>query len=255
MDRRLCFADKLPYSTKHPILLPKDHPVMRSVIINAHERLSHEAAVEQVLTELQSCFWIVKGRLMVGSVTACAECQRHFTRKIGNQMMAPPLPKSRLQSSLKALEKVVVYYGGPFLTKQGHGRTRTKHYLCLFTCLTIRAVHLEISYSLDTGSSITAFTWMTSKRGTLNYVISDNGTNFIGACVNCWGWWRPLIQTELCKKPANIIPLIGSLTSICPHFGGVFEALINSAKKAIIAILGDADIADEELHTAICGLE
>jgi len=35
----------------------------------------------------------------------------------------------------------------------------------------------------------------------------------------------------------------------------VFEALIKSAKKAIKAILGDVDITDEELHTAICGAE
>ncbi len=40
-----------------------------------------------------------------------------------------------------------------------------------------------------------------------------------------------------------------------PHFGGVFEALIKSAKKAIKIILCDADIRDEELHTAICGTE
>jgi hypothetical protein len=40
-----------------------------------------------------------------------------------------------------------------------------------------------------------------------------------------------------------------------PHFGGVFEAMIKSAKKAIKAILGNADITDEELHTAICDAE
>ena len=40
-----------------------------------------------------------------------------------------------------------------------------------------------------------------------------------------------------------------------PHFGGVFEALIKSAKKAIKAILGEADNNDEDLHTAICGAE
>ena len=92
-----------------------------------------------------------------------------------------PLPRSRLQSSLKAFEKVGVDYGGPFLTKQGRGRTRAKRYLCLFTCLTTRAVHLEMSYSLDTDSFINAFTRMTSSRGTPTYVISDNGTNFVGA--------------------------------------------------------------------------
>ena len=137
MDGRLRFADELPYDTRHPILLPKDHPVTRLVIADAHERFGDEAGVEQVLTELRSRFLIVKGRRMVRNVTeACAECRRRFTMKIGHQMMAP-LPKTRLQSSLRAFEKVGVDYGGPFLTKQGRGRTRAKRYLCLFTCLTI----------------------------------------------------------------------------------------------------------------------
>ena len=57
------------------------------------------------------------------------------------------LPKTRLQSSLRAFAKVGVDYVGPFLTKQGRGRKRAKRYLCLFTCLTTRAVHLEMAYS------------------------------------------------------------------------------------------------------------
>ena len=218
MDGRLCFADELPYDTRHPILLPKDHPVTRLGIADAHEKLGHGAGVEQVLTELRSRFWIVKGRRMVRNVTeACAECRRRFTMKIGHQMMAP-LPKSRLQSSLRAFEKVGVDYGGPFLTKQGRGRTRAKRYLCLFTCLTTRAVHLEMSYSLDTDSFINAFTRMTSRRGTPTYVISDNGTNFVGAERELRELVEALTPTESRKKPANITELTGSLTLYVPPF-------------------------------------
>ena len=79
MDGHLRFADELPYDTRHPILLPKDHPVRRLVIVDAHERLGHGAGVEQVLTELRSRFWIVKGRRMVRSVTAaCADVSMSF---------------------------------------------------------------------------------------------------------------------------------------------------------------------------------
>jgi len=125
LDGHLRFTDELPYETRHPILLPKDHPVTKLVVLDAHERLGHGAGVEQVMTELQSHFWIVKGRRMVRSVTeACAECRHHFTKKIGN----------------------------------------------LFTCLTTRAVHLEMSYSLDTDSFINAFIRMTSRRGTPTYL-------------------------------------------------------------------------------------
>ena len=61
--------------------------------------------------------------------------------------------------------------------KQGHSKTRAKHYFCLFIylCLTTHAVHLEMSNSLDTHVFISAFTWPTSRRGIPTYVISDNG--------------------------------------------------------------------------------
>lgn len=40
-----------------------------------------------------------------------------------------------------------------------------------------------------------------------------------------------------------------------PHFGGVFESMIKSSKKAMRAIFGDASVTDEELQTAIIGAE
>ena len=43
------------------------------------------------------------------------------------------------------------------------------------------ALQPKLSYSLDTDSFINAFTRMTSRRGTPTYVISDHGTNFVGA--------------------------------------------------------------------------
>ena len=38
MDGSLRFADEVSYDKRHPILLPKDHPVTRLVIVDAHER-------------------------------------------------------------------------------------------------------------------------------------------------------------------------------------------------------------------------
>ncbi|KAL9987137.1 hypothetical protein ACROYT_G001393 [Oculina patagonica] len=124
MDGCLRFADHLPYDTRHPILLPMDHAVTRLVIVDAHERLGHGTGVEHVLTELRSRFWIVKRRRMVRSFTeACTECRQPVLHK-DRQPDDAPLPKSRLQSSLKAFENVGVDYSGPFLTKQGRGKTR-----------------------------------------------------------------------------------------------------------------------------------
>jgi hypothetical protein len=65
-----------------------------------------------------------------------------------------PLPTSRLTLPLRAFERIGTDFAGPFLTKQGQGKSRMKRYLCLFTCLAIRVVHLEMAYSLDTDSFI-----------------------------------------------------------------------------------------------------
>ena len=42
---------------------------------------------------------------------------------------------------------------------------------------------------------------------------------------------------------------------LAPHFGGVHESMIKSAKRAINAVLQNADVNDEELHSAFVGVE
>jgi len=94
-----------------------------------------------------------------------------------------PLPMSRLQlpDSLRCFVRTGLDFAGPFLTTQGRGRCREKRYLCLFTCLATRAVHLETSYGLDTDSFLNAFYRFVNRRGYTEQLISDNGKNFVGA--------------------------------------------------------------------------
>ena len=92
-----------------------------------------------------------------------------------------PLPNIRLKTSMRAFCYTAVDYGDPFFTIQGRGKRRQKRYLCLFTCLSCRAVHLEMPFSMDTGSFLNAFYRMVNRRGLPEDIISDNGTNFVGA--------------------------------------------------------------------------
>ena len=69
----------------------------------------------------------------------------------------------------------------PFISIQGRGRKIAKRYLYLFTCLLSHAVHLEMAYSLDKDSFLKAFYDMTCPRSLPQEIMSDNGTNFVGA--------------------------------------------------------------------------
>ena len=93
--------------------------------------------------------------------------------KAANQIIAPHL--------LQAFAHVSVDYGGLFITVQGRGKQQQKRWLCLFTCLSSRAVHLEMAYGLDTDSFLRCFVRMTSRREYSLTIVSDCGTNFIGA--------------------------------------------------------------------------
>ena len=72
---RMANAD-IPYSTKYPIFLHKDHYLTRLFVLNAHQRVLHNG-VKETLTELRSQFRILKGRSTVKQILHhCTTCRR-----------------------------------------------------------------------------------------------------------------------------------------------------------------------------------
>jgi hypothetical protein len=117
INGRLHHAVGIPHETKHPILLPKNHPLTRLIVIDTHETLGHGSGVEHTLTQLRTRFWVVKGRRVVrNTIQSCPASQRTC-----QQMMAP-LPEATLYS-LRAFDRIGIDYAGPFLTRQGHSKT------------------------------------------------------------------------------------------------------------------------------------
>ena len=82
----------------------------------------------------------------------------------------------RLISDQPPFTFVGVDYFGPVLVKQK--RSHEKRYGCIFTCLTTRAIHIEIAHSLDIDSFISVMRRFTARPGRPQLVCSDNGTNF-----------------------------------------------------------------------------
>lgn len=89
------------------------------------------------------------------------------------------LPQDRVSPDEASFTRVGVDYFGPFEVKRG--RSTLKRYGVLFTCLSIRAIHVEVASSLDTDSFINALRRFTARRGQVSEMRSDNGTNFVGA--------------------------------------------------------------------------
>ncbi|XP_067685504.1 uncharacterized protein [Haliotis asinina] len=252
-SERLQFSDVMPYEARCPIILPRRHWTTKLIVKHHHQKNCH-LGTNGTLAALSSRSWIISAREEIHEwERQCAWCKRRKP-KPSTQIMAN-LPKVLARSS-KAFEQVAVDFAGPFITIQGRGKRRTKRYLCLFTCLTTKAVHLEIALGLDADSFLNAFFRMTSRRGIPKEVLSDNGTNFVKASKEL----KELVQSNLDSDKVK-----GSLANkgiiwrfnppSAPHFGGVYESLIKSAKRAICGILAKGDLSDEELMTAFIGAE
>ena len=173
----------LPYDVRYPVILPRKSWVTQLIVKEYHERGYHATGTNQTLAALSARYWLLSGRKEIRRwERECAVCRRQKSKSF-SQIMAP-LPTSRLNPSLRAFTRLAVDFAGPFVTVQGRGKRREKRYLCLFTCLATRTLHLEISNGLDTDSFLNAFYRMASCRGLPEDIYSDNGTNFKGRTRN-----------------------------------------------------------------------
>ena len=179
-----------------------------------------------------------------------------FCRKLRAQTKVPfmaDLPTERLDYQSYPFINVGVDYFGPFEVKLL--RRTMKRWCCLFTCLTTRAIHIEVVRSLDTDSCLVAINRFIARRGKPATIISDNGTNFVGSAREMKesnsSWNKDQITSGLAQK--NIVWKFNPPGA--PHFGGVWERLVRCCKKAMVSILGNRSLTDEVLTTTMCLVE
>ena len=138
----------LEYQSKYQLLLPSKHHVTKLLIMNVHETVGH-LGQEYILTNLRRKYWIVQGRAAVCIVLGnCLTCRKQNVHK-GQQVMAH-LPSDRLTPVEPPFSYFGIDFFGPLYVKQGI--STVKHYGCLFSCLTMRATHIEVTESLETDS-------------------------------------------------------------------------------------------------------
>ncbi|KRX12791.1 hypothetical protein T07_7237 [Trichinella nelsoni] len=174
------------------------------------------AGVEQTLAALRKQFWILKGRSAVKRVLKrCAICRKENARCL-NQIMAP-LPKNRLVKT-HAFDNVGIDFAGPLYAKER--RTISKIYICLFTCMATRAIHLEPTSDMTAQSFLAAFRRFISRRGKPSR--KSNGDFLV-------------------KEPRGA--------------AAIGRVLVRSVKTALRKVLAKALVSREELITILCEIE
>jgi len=250
---RLSNAD-ITVDAKYPTLLPKKSQLTKLIISNEHIKLLH-AGAQMMMASLSQRYWIVGGRSLIRHyVHKCVRCIR-FRAITLNQFMGD-LPKQRVQPTRPFLTSGVDF-SGPFNIKsmKGRGGKVTKAYLCLFVCLSTKAVHLELASDLSSECFLAALKRFTSRRGICSNLYSDNGSNFIGANTELRKLLKQSITTTTMEKMTGIGIQWHFIPARAPHFGGLWESAIKSSKKILRHVLGDVTPTFEEMVTIIAQVE
>lgn len=164
------------------------------------------------------------------------------------------LPLERVDAYKPPFSSTGVDCFGPFLVKQG--RAEVKRYGCIFTCLATRAVHLEKLNSLDTDTFINALRRFIARRGPIESILSDQGTNFTGASAELSKSLREMSRDQINRYCVKF----GIEWKFNPpgasHMGGVWERLIRSVRKVMDGVLGgQVRLNDDGLQTIFCEIE
>ena len=223
----------LSHKEKNPLIIPGNHHIAALIIRHHHEQTHHQGRLYTEGAVRTAGFWVVGGKRKVSSlIYQCVICKR-LRAPLTVQKMAD-LPQDRLTTD-PPFTNVGLDVFGPWSvsSRQTRGRsTESKRWAVIFTCMSVRAVHIEVIESLDTSSFINALRRFLAVRGPVQHIRSDRGTNFIGAC-------------NTLKIPSNInetavksyLTEQGCSWTFNPphasHFGGSWERMIGLARRIL----------------------
>ena len=246
----------IPYDTKHPIILSPKSKITYLLAEDYHQKFFH--ASSNLLTNLlRHKYWIIRCKDVVKNVNKkCLKCFRLKPQPEEQQM--GNLPDARVEF-IRPFLKVGCDFCGPFMVyhKRGRGQKPAKHYICLFVCMSTKAIHLELVSSLTTEAFLAAFRRLVCRRGPCSDVYSDCGTNFVGAnnylkeVILFLKLHHDDIHNQLLRD--NITWHFNPPAS--PHQGGLWESMIKSVKTHLKRTTGNHILTAEEMTTLLCEIE
>lgn len=166
------------------------------------------------------------------------------------------LPLHRVNPPIRPFIATGVDYTGAIELKAARlrGTSLYKGYIAIFICLATKAVHLEAVTGLTTEHFLLALDRFSGRRGTVQHLYSDNGTNFVGADNVLKALYKDFDQL-IAPKLASQRTTWHFNPPHSPNFGGLWEANVKSVKHHLNRIVADRRLTYEELSTVLINIE
>lgn len=212
-------------STKEPIILPKSHTITKLIVKQFHEDFIHQNQ-ESICAAIRTKFWIPCLRQVVR--TAKKNCQICKNRSVfPEQPLMGQMPIDRVTPFVRPFTYTGIDYLGPYTV--AIGRRCEKRWVALFTCMTTRAIHLELAKDLSTDAVILCIRNFINRRGVPVRIRSDRGTNFIGASKEDFVQSQTKLGNECTRRGVEWV----FNTPANPSAGGVWERMVRAVKNVL----------------------
>lgn len=246
-------SSKYAYETKHPIVLDSSHHLTKLLFEREHLRNFH-AGPQLLLASVRQSVWPINGRRLARQVLhRCVRC-----RRVQGKVLQPKmgdLPTQRINPDFP-FTSVGVDFAGPFhiLNRKGRGARLQKAYMCLFVCLRYKCIHLEAVSDLSKNAFMMSLRRFVARRGKPIEIFSDNGGNFTAASKELAVFLKHNADSLSNLASHEGINFVFS-PSYAPHFGGIWEAGVKSAKYHMRRIMGNSHLTFEEIGTLFTQVE
>ena len=127
-----------------------------------------------------------------------------------------------------------------------------KTYICLYTCATTRALHLELTSDLSTAAFIRCLRRYIARRGTPASITSDNAKTFKAADKDLKELFK---HHNVQDFAANKAIQWNFILEKAPWWGGYYERMVKLVKRSLRKVLGNARLTYEDLLTVVTEVE
>ena len=229
--------------------------ILAKLIVLFHHDKHHRDA-DTTVSFVRNDFWVIKARKIASAIDArCRICKEK--RQIYAGQIMGDLPDFRSQMS-PPFSVCLVDLFGPLeirddCVKKGP-RVYKKVWGIVFSCASTRAVHLDVSIDYSTESILHCVRRLMALRGDVRLIISDAGSQLIGASKELSQWRQGWDIEQLVRFGAEKGLEWRTIMPSSQHQNGASEILVKLVKgiiKSLLRVLGETKLSLNEMNTVM----
>ena len=249
-DGRMGKVHQFDFNLSYPILLaPRQHPLTQLIVMFYHRQVQH-LGIQSTLNKVRLAgFRLIHPYQAVKSIIKpCMICKKFNTLSYNYPKMTD-LPRDRV-NLVRPYLIIGVDYTGFILVKVGE--QEVKYYLLILTCLSTRAIHLELIPDQSAEQFVLALVRFCNVYGIPEAIYSDNALSFTsGALV-----MREVFTSDEFKSAFGTHTIKHIKIPLgAPWVGSVWERCIRTVKACLRKAIGRQKLDYFRLKTVLSDIQ